>query len=535
MKSFRTIVFALSVAVLGGAGASRPAHSEPGGLHLNITPFGGYSDFAKEVNLDDRPEFGGRLGVGFGRYLGIEGYYAWMSTHTKSGSADSLFVSAPPSLAAQEDVDIQRYGADVVLNLIPGSGFNPYILGGWFEDKVTTNGPGAKQFFNGAEFGGGVKIGLGKRAALRLEVRDKLWSFGNDPNVPDPPGNDNLSNLVYTGGIQLSLGGSVGGDEDKDGVKDKDDKCPGTPRGARVDESGCPIDSDHDNVPDGIDQCPNTPQGATVDARGCPTDSDGDGVPDGIDQCPGTPPNTSVDARGCPADADGDGVPDSQDQCANTPHGATVDARGCPVDSDNDGVPDGIDQCPNTPPNTQVDARGCSTDSDNDGVSDDKDLCPNTQANVKVDKDGCPIELTERETELLDKGRITTREIHFETAKWDILPESNATLDDIGTILIQWPQLRIEIGGHTDARGSNAYNQDLSQKRAQAVLEYLTQKFPQLKADQYTAVGYGETRPVASNKTVEGMAKNRRVEFKVLNTEELRKERERRRLLQKGE
>jgi outer membrane protein OmpA-like peptidoglycan-associated protein len=108
-------------------------------------------------------------------------------------------------------------------------------------------------------------------------------------------------------------------------------------------------------------------------------------------------------------------------------------------------------------------------------------------------------------------------------------------LDDIGKILIQWPKLHIEVGGHADARGSVAYNKDLTQKRAQAVLDYLLSNFPQILRDQYTAVGYGESKPIASNKTVEGMAKNRRVEFKVLNTEELTKERERRRLLQKGE
>ena len=532
MKPLRMIFFALAVTALGNLLAPATARSEPGGLHLNLTPFGGYATWAKEVNLDDKPEFGGRVGVGFGRHFGVEGYYAWMSTHTQHGT--TLYVPVPASTAPSESYDIQRYGANAILNLIPGSGFNPYILGGWFEDKVTSGGPGLKTFMNGPEFGGGVKVGLGKKAALRLEIRDKLWSFDSPP-APDPPGNDNRSNLIYTGGIQLSLGGTSGADADDDGVKDSNDRCPGTPKGARVDETGCPIDSDGDNVPDGIDQCPNTPSGATVDARGCPTDSDADGVPDGIDQCPNTPPNTQVDARGCPADADGDGVPDSQDQCANTPAGAQVDERGCPRDSDNDGVPDGIDQCPNTPANTQVDQRGCAADSDNDGVTDDKDLCPNTQANVKVDKDGCPIELSEYETELLDKGRITTREIHFETAKWGILPESRPVLDDIGKILIQWPKLHIEVGGHADARGSVAYNKDLTQKRAQAVLDYLLANFPQILRDQYTAVGYGESKPIASNKTVEGMAKNRRVEFKVLNTEELTKERERRRLLQKGE
>src|SRR5205085_5256034 len=142
-------------------------------------------------------------------------------------------------------------------------------------------------------------------------------------------------------------------------------------------------------------------------------------------------------------------------------------------------------------------------------------------------------ELSEREVELLDKGRITERNIHFETAKWDILPESYPVLDEIGSILIQWPRLKIEIGGHADARGSDAYNLDLSDKRANAVLEYLLGKYPQITRDQYTSKGYGESQPVATNKTVEGMAMNRRVEFKVLNTEELKKEQERRRTIQK--
>ena len=389
---------------------------------------------------------------------------------------------------------------------MPSIAFNPYVLAGWHEEKIESDVSAQRTFFNGLEFGGGVKLGLGRKTAVRLEIRDKLIKF--DQPIADPPGDKNIHNLFYSGGIQITLGGSAhNGDADGDGVKDSDDTCPATPVGALVDATGCPLDADGDHVFDGIDQCPNTPAGATVDARGCPTDSDGDGVPDGIDQCPGTAAGTSVDARGCPADADGDGVPDGTDQCPNTPSGTQVDARGCPV----------------------------NVDSDHDGVADDKDLCPNTQAGIKVDSDGCPITLTERETELLDKGVITTREIHFETAKWDILPESEPVLNDIGTVLIQWPRLRIEVGGHCDARGSEAYNQDLSQKRAHSVLDYMLAKFPQIPREQYTAAGYGESKPVASNKTVEGMAKNRRVEFKVLNVEELTKERERRRLLKKGE
>jgi outer membrane protein OmpA-like peptidoglycan-associated protein len=504
MKSLRMASVMLGVLLLAGALAPDKARSEPGGLHLNLTPFVGHAVWALDINLANKTYLGGRVGLGFGRHFGLETYYTSMSTHTVYGTGDSLFVA--DSETPETEMSIRGYGLDATLNLMPSSAFNPYVFGGWHEEKLESNASDLRRYMNGPEFGAGLKLGVSKKAALRFEVRDKLWTF-DENEAPDPPGDKKIHNLFYNAGFQLTLGGKSGSDTDDDGVDDDKDTCPGTPLGALVDANGCPIDSDGDNVADGIDQCPNTPRGATVDARGCPTDSDADGVPDGIDQCPGTPSGTSVDARGCPPDADGDGVSDALDQCPNTPSGTQVDARGCPL----------------------------VQDADNDGVPDDRDLCPNTLAGVRVDAAGCPIELTEREIELLDKGVITTREIHFETAKWDILPESETVLNDIGTILIQWPRLRIEVGGHCDARGSDAYNLDLSQKRAASVLDYLTTKFPQISREQYTAVGYGERKPVASNKTVEGMARNRRVEFKVLNTEELTKERERRRTLRQGE
>jgi OmpA-OmpF porin, OOP family len=504
MRSPRTGWIMMTALLLTGLCLPGAARSEPGGLHLNITPFAGQHVWAKDINLVNKPVFGARVGVGFGRNLGIETYYSWMSTRTNYGSGDSLWFTN--SGTTPVDQSIQGYGLDLTLNLLPSTAFNPYVFGGWHEEKIESDVSDLGRYMNGLEFGGGVKLGISKKLAIRAELRDQIWKF-DENEAPDPPGNKNIHNLQYSGGIQLTLGGSSGTDTDNDGVNDDKDTCPGTPLGALVDANGCPIDSDGDNVADGIDQCPNTPSGATVDARGCPSDSDGDGVPDGIDQCANTPAGSTVDARGCPEDSDGDGVPNSLDQCANTPAGTRVDANGCPV----------------------------VTDADNDGVADDKDLCPNTPTGIKVDKDGCPITLTETEIELLDKGRITTRDIHFVTAKWDILPESHAVLDGIGTTLIQWPRLQIEIGGHADARGSDAYNLDLSQKRAQSVLDYLLTKFPQIEPSQYTSKGYGEGTPVASNRTVEGMAQNRRVEFKVLNTEELTKERERRRLLKAGE
>ena len=141
--------------------------------------------------------------------------------------------------------------------------------------------------------------------------------------------------------------------------------------------------------------------------------------------------------------------------------------------------------------------------------------------------------MSERETELLDTGMIRLQNVNFETAKATLLPESFPILDEIGPILRKWSQLKIEVGGHTDSRGSAAYNQELSNARANSVRNYLMTKYPDIAADQLTAKGYGESRPIAPNKGALGMAKNRRVEFVVLNKDVLKKEVEKRKLLQK--
>jgi OOP family OmpA-OmpF porin len=271
-------------------------------------------------------------------------------------------------------------------------------------------------------------------------------------------------------------------------------------------------DSDMDGVPDGRDKCPNTPAGCVVDIDGCPKDADGDGVCDGVDKCPGTPKGATVDARGCPMDSDGDGVFDGIDQCPGTPKGAAVNAKGCPMDSDGDGVPDGIDRCPDTQRGAKVDASGCPIDSDGDGVPDGIDRCPNTPAGTKVDETGCPVEVRN----FIDTGLISTTKILFDTGKSTLKPESKKEIDAIGNILVQVPDVKVEVGGHTDNVGSDKLNMKLSDERAKAVRDYLVKNFPQLHADNYSAKGYGEAKPVASNDTKEGKAQNRRVEFRIM-------------------
>ena len=242
-----------------------------------------------------------------------------------------------------------------------------------------------------------------------------------------------------------------------------------------------------------------------------------------------------VSRGGKSKDADLDGVRNWLDKEPNTPIGAKVDAQGRSMDTDGDGVPDGIDKCPGTPKGAKVDKTGCPIDSDGDGVPDGIDKCPNTPPGVKVDATGCPIEVSEKETELLDTGMIRLQDINFETGKAVIKPESFPALDDVAKVLIQYPMLTIEVGGHTDNTGTKAKNVALSEQRAKSVLGYLEQKYPLLDASHFTAVGYGPDVPVASNGTAHGRAKNRRVEFRVTNKDVLKIEREKRHFVPKDD
>ena len=289
--------------------------------------------------------------------------------------------------------------------------------------------------------------------------------------------------------------------------------------GTPVNEFGCErtkADSDGDGVPDDKDRCPGTPTGAIVDATGCPKDTDGDGVPDYQDACPRTPKGAIVDANGCPLDGDGDGVYDGIDKCPSTPLGARVDSLGCSKDTDNDGVPDGIDQCPRTPPRAEVDAKGCPKDDDNDGVYNGIDRCPKTPPGTKVDTTGCP------KAPKLKKGESITIRINFKTCSWDISSEESIKLQDALNMMRAFPNMIIVVEGHTDNRSIGAGckrkgvkdNVDLSFKRANAVRDWLISNG--IDGSRIQVKGYGATKPIASNDTANGRAKNRRIELRCI-------------------
>ncbi len=230
-------------------------------------------------------------------------------------------------------------------------------------------------------------------------------------------------------------------------------------------------------------------------------DTDKDGVRNYKDDCRGTAAGGIVDDRGCELDSDGDGVVDRLDECPGTLKGAVVDARGCEIDSDGDGVPDSRDRCPGTPAGAKVDQYGCELDSDGDGVVDSMDKCPNTPKGTPVDNTGC---------ELAHEFKLEGVNFEFDSAK--LTADSTATLEGAVKILKRSADLKVEIAGHTDSQGNDVYNQGLSERRAQAVADYLIAHGA--NGSNISVKGYGESAPVADNGTMEGRAANRRVELR---------------------
>lgn len=171
-------------------------------------------------------------------------------------------------------------------------------------------------------------------------------------------------------------------------------------------------------------------------------------------------------------------------------------------DSDGDGVKDRQDKCPGTAPGIAVDANGCELDSDKDGVVNSKDACPDTSAGAKVDARGC--------YEVLKETRSFNLKVNFANASFVVPDEQKADIASLAKFMTQYPQTGVVIEGHTDDRGSDAYNQKLSENRAKAVADSLVADFG-IAASRVSSVGKGETSPIADNNTAEGRAENRRV------------------------
>jgi len=234
-----------------------------------------------------------------------------------------------------------------------------------------------------------------------------------------------------------------------------------------------------------------------------------------------------VSIVGCPpapsdggGDGDGNGVMDGIDREPNTREGATVDKWGVGLDGDKDGVPDGVDREPDTRQGALVDEWGVALDGDGDGVPDGIDLEPDTPAGSKVDQYGRAI--IEEVRKFLDEGVITVHNIYFATGKTEITAESYPVIRTVAEIFARYPTLRIRIEGHTDSSGGRAVNMRISKGRAQAVLDQIMSFRPELDRARFVVEGFGPDQPIAPNDTAAGRKMNRRVDFNVINKEELK-------------
>ena len=396
-----------------------------------------------------------------------------------------------------------------------------------FVDTGVEGEPNTPATGEGTTFKNEIPIGLGVAYAVRKQKFDVVAEvFGAIP-IGD---NEGYFPLEAIGGAKvylarnsfLSLGGGAGlmpgkvgnpdwrafigivfepniGDRDGDGLKDDVDECPDSPEDFDnfQDEDGCPEpDNDRDLILDQDDDCPNVPEtkNGFQDEDGCPDgvkgDRDGDGILDEVDQCPDDPEDFDEfqDQDGCPdPDNDQDGILDVDDLCPNDPE-------------DKDGWED-EDGCPDP-------------DNDKDRILDNDDRCPNEPEtyNGTEDEDGCPdrgrVVVTDTNIEILDM-------VYFEYNKAIIKKESYPILDAVAATLEGNPGITlVEIQGHTDERGNDAYNLDLSDRRAAAVREYLIGK--NIDANRLTSQGYGESQPVDRRHNETAWAKNRRVAFLIL-------------------
>ncbi|HKO76510.1 MAG TPA: OmpA family protein [Flavobacterium sp.] len=373
----------------------------------------------------------------------------------------------PNDYAAVNPGDLMYYGIDVTatysfMELIKSKVIEPTLsVGGGYtflgDESYGTVNPGV-----GVNFWFTENVGLSLLGVYKASFGDRAYAGTHTPDAP--------SYTQYSAGLTFKFGAK---DTDGDGVYDKDDACPEVAGLKQF--NGCP-DTDADGIEDSKDKCPTV--AGPAEFNGCP-DTDGDGVADPDDACPSVAGLKQF--QGCP-DTDGDGVTDASDKCPTVAGPASN--GGCPVlDADKDGVPDLEDACP-------------------------------TVAGPASNK-GCP-EVTEQ---VLQELKVQARAVYFNSGKATFKTgdkETQARLDAIKQILLNYPNAKFSIEGHTDSDGSDKFNQKLSEERATAVMNGLIERG--INVNNLTSKGFGETMPVATNKTAKGKAENRRTEIRHVGT-----------------
>jgi OOP family OmpA-OmpF porin len=453
------------------------------GLHGGINQYNG--DLSNDFYKTDQA-FYGFGGISFSRYISTRFDLNLLVTKGDIGhhSDKGDFFSGLSTATLNFRFNIT--GPDAIVR--------PYLFvgGGILMFSVNPTADKSKTDFAAPSAGAGLNFRLGE--SIMFQLQETFYVSGADDKDGVSSGSNDIF-LQHTAGFTFNFGNK--NDADKDGVADRKDKCSETPAGVQVDVNGCPLDKDKDEVADYLDACPDVKGLKTL--KGCP-DKDEDGVTDKEDECPDV--KGTIAFKGCP-DTDKDGVPDNLDKCADTKPEYKVDINGCPMDKDKDGVLNEDDACPDSAGTAAM--KGCP-DSDGDSIADNVDRCPEV-AGTKANH-GCP------EMKVEDVKKITqiASKIFFETNSDKLKVASLVQLDELAEILKKYPEANLTIEGHTDDVGKDDYNLQLSQKRTDSVKSYLMSKG--IFESRLNAVGYGETRPIADNKTSTGRAKNRRVELK---------------------
>jgi outer membrane protein OmpA-like peptidoglycan-associated protein len=454
---------------------------------------------------------------------------------TKQFAGDPGVSLWPSLIFGVKPARILRFNAEVGYRVITGDGatinFNartmPSGIGGSATDAVVTARGEPTTYGSHLTFGAGLALrispavdliaeGYGNDAfgsannGLATEVLGGFKIFVQENSyllIAGACGNacmalDGFDQPAYRGVLGFVFEPSIG-DRDGDGYKDDVDQCPDDPEDFDDfdDGDGCPDpDNDRDGILDLDDECPLIPEDHDGDA-------DSDGCPEGDD-----------------ADRDGDGILDNVDECPDDPEDFDnfQDDDGCPEpDNDKDGILDKDDMCPNDPEDMDGfrDRDGCpDPDNDQDRIMDRDDSCPNDPEtyNGFEDKDGCP----DRGSVIIEENQIVILEkIYFETDSAEIQQRSYPIIDAVAATLIGNPQIKkIEIQGHADERSSDEYNVRLTRDRAAAVLEALVQRG--VLRERVRSGGYGERCPIDPAHNETAWEKNRRVEFKILETDQ---------------